>query len=327
MTRTTLCRSIAPAAVACAATLVLAACGGQSSSGGGGGGGDGGGELSGQVLIDGSSTVEPLSSAAAEFYAEQAPGVKPTVATSGTGGGFEKFCKSETDISNASRPIEEDEMAACEAAGIEFTELQVANDALTVVVNPQNNWANCLTTQELMTIWAPASEGQVTTWNQVRPDFPPEPLALFGPGTDSGTFDYFTEAINGEEGASRADYQSSEDDNVLVQGVQGARGATSYFGFTYFEENQDALKAVQVDGGQGCVAPSAQTVQDGTYVPLARPLFIYVSNRAYAEKPQVAGFVDFYAQQIDRIAEAAQFVALNDEQRSELTSTVRQLGQ
>ncbi|MDQ3988928.1 MAG: PstS family phosphate ABC transporter substrate-binding protein [Actinomycetota bacterium] len=301
--------------------MVLAACGGQS------GGGGGGGELSGQVLIDGSSTVEPLSSAAAEFYYEEAPGVNVTVATSGTGGGFKKFCAGETDISNASRAIEEDEIAACEQAGIEFTELQVANDALTVVVNPENDWANCLTTQQLMTIWAPASEGQVSNWNQVDPSFPDVPLALFGPGTDSGTFDYFTEAINGEEGASRADYQSSEDDNVLVQGVQGARGATSYFGFTYFEENSDTLKAVQVDGGQGCVTPSAQTVQDGTYVPLARPLFIYVSNQAYAEKPQVAGFVDFYAQQIDRIAEAAQFVALNEDQKSELNGTVGQLGQ
>ena len=325
MTRTTLHRSIAPAAVACAATLVLAACGGQSGSGGGGG--EGGGELAGRVLIDGSSTVEPLTSAAAEFYAEEAPGVNVTVATSGTGGGFEKFCAGETDISNASRAIEEDEIAACEAAGIEFTELQVANDALTVVVNPENNWANCLTTQQLMTIWAPASEGQISNWNQVEPSFPDVPLALFGPGTDSGTFDYFTEAINGEEGASRADYQSSEDDNVLVQGVQGTRGATSYFGFTYFEENQDTLKAVQVDGGRGCVTPSAETVQDGTYVPLARPLFIYVSNRAYAEKPQVAGFVDFYAQQIDRIAEAAQFVALNEDQKRELNDTVGQLGQ
>ncbi len=321
MTPTTLRRSIAPAAVACAATLMLAACGGQSSSGGGGG------ELAGQVLVDGSSTVEPLTSAAAEFYAEEAAGVNVTVATSGTGGGFEKFCAGETDISNASRAIEDDEMAACEAAGIEFTELQVANDALTVVVNPENDWANCLTTQQLMTIWAPASEGQVGNWNQVDPSFPDVPLALFGPGTDSGTFDYFTEAINGEEGASRADYQSSEDDNVLVQGVQGARGATSYFGFTYFEENQDTLKAVQVDGGQGCVTPSAQTVQDGTYVPLARPLFIYVSNQAYAEKPQVAGFVDFYAQQIDQIAEAAQYVALNEDQKSELNDTVGQLGQ
>ncbi len=324
MTRTTLRRRVAPAAVVCAATLVLAACGGQSSSGGGGGEG---GELAGQVLVDGSSTVEPLTSAAAEFYAEQAPKVNATVATSGTGGGFKKFCKGETDISNASRAIEEDEIAVCEAAGIQFTELQVANDALTVVVNPENDWANCLTTQQLMTIWAPASEGQVTNWNQVDPSFPDEPLALFGPGTDSGTFDYFTEAINGEEGASRADYQSSEDDNVLVQGVQGARGATSYFGFTYFEENQDTLKAVQVDGGQGCVTPSAQTVQDGTYVPLARPLFIYVSNQAYTEKPQVAGFVDFYAQQIDQITGAAQFVALNKDQKSELSDTVGQLGQ
>jgi len=318
-------RSTATAAVACAATLVLAACGGQSNTGGGGGGGEGGAP-SGQVLIDGSSTVAPLSSAAAELFRQENPDVNVTVATSGTGGGFEKFCSGGTDISNASRPIDEDERAACEQAGIEFTELQVANDALTVVVNPANNWANCLTVEQLVTIWSPQSEGRITNWNQVDPAFPDVPLALFGPGTDSGTFDYFTEAINGEEGASRTDYSASEDDNVLVQGVQGAPGATSYFGFTYFEENQESLKAVQIDGGQGCVAPSVQTVQDGSYTPLARPLFIYVSNQAYQDKPQVKAFVDFYAAQIDPIAEAAQYVPLNEEQKGELKSTVSGLG-
>jgi len=318
-------RSTATAAVACAATLVLAACGGQSNTGGGGGGGEGGAP-SGQVLIDGSSTVAPLSSAAAELFRQENPDVNVTVATSGTGGGFEKFCSGGTDISNASRPIDEDERAACEQAGIEFTELQVANDALTVVVNPANNWANCLTVEQLATIWSPQSEGRITNWNQVDPAFPDVPLALFGPGTDSGTFDYFTEAINGEEGASRTDYSASEDDNVLVQGVQGAPGATSYFGYTYFEENQESLKAVQIDGGQGCVAPSVQTVQDGSYTPLARPLFIYVSNQAYQDKPQVKAFVDFYAAQIDPIAEAAQYVPLNEEQKGELKSTVSGLG-
>ncbi|MGH3991326.1 MAG: substrate-binding domain-containing protein, partial [Pseudonocardiaceae bacterium] len=197
--------------------------------------------------------------------------------------------------------------------------------ALTVVTNPENNWANCLTVDQLKTMWAPQSEGRVTTWSQVNPAFPNEPLALFGPGTDSGTFDYFTDAVNGEEGASRTDYQSSEDDNVLVQGVQGARGATAYFGYTYYEENQGSLKAVQIDGGSGCIVPSAETVQDGSYTPLARPLFIYVNKSAYQDKPQVKGFVDFYASQIDQIADAAQYVALNEEQKTALQSAVSQL--
>ncbi|MCA1671524.1 MAG: PstS family phosphate ABC transporter substrate-binding protein [Actinobacteria bacterium] len=314
----TLRRSVARAAVACAATLALAACGGQQTGSAGGGGG--------QVLIDGSSTVAPLSSAAAELFQQENPGVNVPVATSGTGGGFEKFCNGATDISNASRPIGEDEMAACRRSGIQYTELQVANDALTVVVNPANDWANCLTVEELNRIWSPESEGQVTNWNQVRPEFPDVPLALFGPGTDSGTFDYFTEAVNGEEGASRTDYAASEDDNVLVQGVQGAPGATSYFGFTYFEENQGNLKAIQVDGGEGCTAPSAQAVQDGTYQPLARPLFIYVNNESFIQKPQVAEFVRFYAQQVDEITEAAQYVQLNEEQKAELQSNVESIG-
>ncbi len=317
MTRSTLRRSVAPAAVIGAAALLLGACGGQNNAGGG---------LSGPVLVDGSSTVAPLSSAAAELYGEQAPGVNVTVATSGTGGGFEQFCSGNTDISNASRPINEEEMDACSQAGIEFTELQVANDALTVVVNPANGWANCLTAQELSTMWAPASEGTITNWNQIDPGFPDRPLELFGPGTDSGTFDYFTDAINGAEGAARADYSASEDDNVLVQGVSGSPNATAYFGFTYFEENADSLKAVEVDGGQGCVAPSAETVQDGSYTPLARPLFIYVNDASYTNKPQVAGFVNFYAERVDMIAEAAQYVPLNEEQSSELRSTVSSLG-
>jgi len=320
VTRSTLRRRVSPAAVACAATLVLAACGGQAADSTDDGG------LSGPVLVDGSSTVAPLSSAAAELYAEEEPGVNVSVATSGTGGGFEKFCAGETDISDASRAIADDERAACEQAGIEFAELQVASDALTVVVNPENNWASCLTVDQLRTMWAPESEGQVTNWSQVAPAFPNEPLGLFGPGTDSGTFDYFTDAINGEEGASRTDYQSSEDDNVLVQGVGGSRGATAYFGFSYYEENQGTLKAVEIDNGSGCVVPSAATVQDGSYTPLARPLFIYVSKSAYQNKPQVKGFVDFYASQLDPITEAAQYVGLNEEQKAELQSAVGQLG-
>jgi phosphate binding protein len=319
-------RGVRVAVALVAASLVLTACGGQQTGPNttGEGGGEGGGQAAGQVRADGSSTVAPLTSAAAELFRSENPNVNVTVATSGTGGGFEQFCSGNTDISNASRPIGEDEIAACQAAGVEYTELQVANDALTVVANPENDWASCLTVEQLNTIWGPESEGQITNWNQVDPSFPDVPLALFGPGTDSGTFDYFTEAINGEEGASRTDYSASEDDNVLVQGVEGERGATAYFGFTYFEENQERLKAVEVDGGQGCVAPSAQTVQDGTYVPLARPLLIYVNNESYA-RPEVKEFIDFYVGQIDRIAEAAQYVQLNDQQKTELQSAVQNI--
>ena len=310
---------LAALGIGAVSVLLISACGGQQS--GPSTTGEGGGQASGQVRADGSSTVAPLTSAAAELFREQNPNVNVTVATSGTGGGFEQFCSGNTDISNASRPIGEDEIARCREAGIEYTELQVANDALTVVVNPANDWANCLTVEQLNRMWGPESQGQVTNWNQVEPSFPDVPLALFGPGTDSGTFDYFTEAINGEEGASRTDYSASEDDNVLVQGVEGAPGATSYFGYTYFEENQGALKAVQVDGGQGCVAPSAETVQDGTYQPLARPLFIYVNNESFA-RPEVAEFVRFYAGEIDQITEAAQYVQLNEQQKAELQSAV-----
>jgi phosphate binding protein len=309
---------LAAMGVTLTSALLLAACGGQQA--GPGTTGDGG-QASGQVRADGSSTVAPLTSAAAELFRSENPDVNITVATSGTGGGFEQFCSSNTDISNASRAIADEERVRCQSAGIEFTELVVANDALTVVVNPANNWANCLTVEQLKTMWGPEAEGQVANWNQVDPSFPDVPLALFGPGTDSGTFDYFTDEINGEEGASRTDYSASEDDNVLVQGVQGAPGATAYFGYTYFEENQARLKAVQVNGGQGCVAPSAETVQNGTYVPLARPLFIYVNNESF-NRPEVAEFVKFYAGQIDQIAEAAQYVQLNEEQKTELQAAV-----
>ena len=205
------------------------------------------------IAIDGSSTVAPLSETAAEDFMAENSGVQITVGTSGTGGGFEKFCNGETDISDASRPIHADDEAEglnCEANGITYTELQVANDGLSVVVNPENDWAECLTVEQLKTIWEPAADGTVTNWNQVDPSFPDVPLELFGPGTDSGTFDYFTDAINGEEGASRTDYTATEDDNVTVQGVSGSEGGIGYFGLSYYEENSDQLKAVEVDGGR-----------------------------------------------------------------------------
>jgi phosphate transport system substrate-binding protein len=319
--RSVLRRGAVPAA---ALALVLTGCGGQGSDAATDGS-TGGSEVSGEVIVDGSSTVQPLTAAAGELYAEEASGVNVSVATSGTGGGFEKFCQGQTDISNASRAIEADEIEICEQNGIAYTELQVATDALTVVASTDNTFLDCLTVAELKTLWAPEAEGTVTTWNQVNPAFPNQPIELYGPGTDSGTFDYFTDAITGEEGASRSDYNASEDDNTIVQGVSGSPNAAGYFGFSYFEENAQTLKAVEVDGGSGCVAPSAETAQDGTYTPLARPLFIYVSNQAAADKPQVAGFIDFFAQNDAAIAEAAQFIPLNEEQVTKLQDTATAL--
>ncbi|CUR54618.1 Phosphate transport system substrate-binding protein [metagenome] len=295
--------------------LALSACGGQSD------GATDGDSVSGSVAVDGSSTVFPLSNAAAELLNEENPDIKVTVGESGTGGGFEVFCADKTDISDASRPIEDDEIAACKSAGVEYTELRVATDALTVVVN-KDLAIDCLTTEQLKKIWEPAAEGKVSNWNQVDPSFPDEKISLFGPGTDSGTFDYFTGEINGEEGASRTDYEATEDDNVTVQGVSGTPGAMGYFGFSYFEENADTLKAVSVDSGSGCVAPSAETAQDGTYTPLARPLFVYVNNASYSDKPQVKAFVDFYIDNLPGITEAAKFIALNDEQNTEVKSAL-----
>ena len=311
MTRT---RTAAIAALAISSALVLAACGGGSSSDSSASGDP---NLTGSVRIDGSSTVYPLTALAAEDFMAANPGVQVTVGSSGTGGGFEKFCRGETDANDASRAIKEEEAAACEAAGIQFAQLQVAVDALTVVVNKANTWATCLTVEELGAIWAPGST--VNNWNQVRPDFPDVPLQLFGAGTDSGTFDYFTDAINGEEGASRTDYTPTEDDNVTVQGVSGSEGGLGYFGFTYFEENADKLTAVQIDSGAGCVAPSVETAQDGTYTPLARPLFIYPSKQALA-KPEVKAFFDFYVANDATIASDALFIPLNEAQKAKLQS-------
>jgi phosphate transport system substrate-binding protein len=300
--------------------LLAAACGGGDD--GGGGGSTGGAQLSGTINIDGSSTVAPLSEAAAELFQAENPGVRVTVGTSGTGGGFEKFCAGETDISDASRQIEADETKACEAKGIKYEEVQVANDGLSVVVNPQNTWAKCLTVEQLKAIWDKGSK--VNNWNQVDPSFPNEPLKLFGAGTDSGTFDYFTGAINGEEGRSRSDYSATEDDNVTVTGVSGAKGGMGYFGLSYLEENQGKVVGIQVDGGKGCVAPSTATVQDGSYTPLSRPLFIYPSDAAL-QRPEVKAFVDFYVTNYQKIAEDALFVPLTEAQAAEAKQKVAQL--
>jgi phosphate transport system substrate-binding protein len=311
-------RATTAIAAVVAAGLTLAACGGSDE----GGDSSGGEALSGAVVIDGSSTVEPLSSAAAELFMGENPDVSVTVGTSGTGGGFEKFCAGETDISDASRPIKDEEVAICEEKGIAYTELIVANDALSVVVNKENNWAECLTVEQLNKIWAPDST--VNNWNQVDPSFPNEPLELFGAGSDSGTFDYFTDVINGEEGASRTDYNPTEDDNVTVQGVSATKGALGYFGFSYLEENADKIKGVKIDGGSGCVAPSSETAQDGTYKPLSRPLFIYVSD-AGLKKAQVVAFAEYYLENNADIVEVAKFIPLTEEQLSTAQTELAEL--
>lgn len=294
--------------------LLLSACGGQAATDSDG--------LSGSVVADGSSTVAPLGEAAAGLFAEVEPSVNVTVATSGTGGGFEKFCAGETDISNASRPIKDEEAEACAANGIEFTQVIVANDGLSIVVNPENDWADNLTVEQIAKIWAPESEGKVMSWKDVDPSFPDVPLELFGPGTDSGTFDYFTGEINGEEGASRTDYNASEDDNVIVQGVSGSEGGLGYFGLSYAEENEGTVKLVSIDG----VFPSAETVIDGSYTPLGRPLFIYVNNASYTDKPQVKAFIDFFVENDDEITAAALFIPLSEEQRVTAQEELASLG-
>lgn len=276
-------------------------------------------DLSGTIRIDGSSTVAPLSEAAAELFRADHSGVQITVGTSGTGGGFEKFCNAETDISDASRKIKDEEKAKCTAKGVVFDELQVANDALTVVVNKDNDWIDCITVAQLKTIWDQGSK--VNNWNQVDPKFPSVSLKLFGAGTDSGTFDYFTKEINGEEGRSRTDYEATEDDNRTVTGVSGDKGGLGYFGFSYFEENADKLKALKIDGGGGCIEPSVASVQDGTYKPLGRPLFIYPTAALLARAEGLA-FVRYYAEHALEIAEDAQFVPLTDAEKAELRAKI-----
>jgi len=274
--------------------------------------------LSGRIEADGSSTVGPFVTAAAEDFQAHNPGVQVTVGISGTGGGFERFCAGETDLSDASRPIKEDEeVPVCKENGIEYTEFQVANDGIAVVIDKENDWATCLTVEQLARIWGPDST--VDNWNQVDPSFPDQKLSLAGPGTDSGTFDFFTGAVNGEEGASRTDYQATEDDNVIVQAVEGDKGGLGYFGLSYFEQNKANLKDVQVDGGSGCVTPSTETVQDGSYTPLSRPLFIYVKNTSL-QKREVKAFVQYLLDNQQTIAETALFVPLTDEQAQKSNS-------
>jgi phosphate transport system substrate-binding protein len=262
------------------------------------------------VAIDGSSTVFPISEAMAEEFQKAEQGkTRVTVGISGTGGGFKKFCRGETDVSDASRPIKDSERETCKKAGIEFIELPIALDALAVLVHPRNDWVNHLTVEELKKIWEPAAQGKITSWSQVREGFPDRPLRLFGPGTDSGTYDYFTEATVGKEHSSRGDFTASEDDNVLVQGIANDRNALGYFGFAYYIENQKKLKAVAIDGGKGPIMPSSKTVEDGTYQPLSRPIFIYVSKKA-AAKPEVKEFVEFYLKNGPSLIKEVKYVPL-----------------
>jgi phosphate transport system substrate-binding protein len=294
--------------------LGAAACGDDDDSGGGGGGGGGGGSdsLSGNIKIDGSSTVAPFAQAAQEAFQAENPDVKITVGTSGTGGGFEKFCAGETDISNASREIKADEEAPiCKKGGVTYAGIQVANDGIAIVTNPDLK-VGCLTVDQLKKLWNKGSK--VQSLSDIDPSLPDAKLTLFGPDTDSGTFDFFTDTINGEEGVSREDYQPSADDNVLVQGVSGSEGGLGYFGFSYYEQNQDKLGLVKVgETADKCVAPSTEAIQAGEYAPLSRPLFMYPSEKSLA-RPEVKAFMDYVLENYQTIAEASQIVPMTQEQ-------------
>jgi len=303
--------------------LALGACGADEESSTGGGSGDGASGLSGTIAIDGSSTVQPFAQAAAELFGEDNPDVKITVGAAGTSGGFERFCAGETDISDASRPIEPEEEDLCKKDGVTYTEVQVANDGISVVTNPSLA-ITCLGVDQLEQLWI---DDEVTNYSELGDDadsgeaIADAEVSLYGPGTDSGTFDYFTDAINGEEGVSRKHYQASEDDNVLVQGVEGDQNGLGYFGFSYYEQNADGLNLVSVDDGNGCVAPSAETIQDGSYSPLSRPLFMYPSGEAI-KKPEVAGFMQYVVDNYSEIAEAALIVPMDDSQAEKAKSAV-----
>jgi phosphate transport system substrate-binding protein len=272
-------------------------------------------DVEGTILVDGSSTVAPITAAVAEEFQKGYPNVRVPVGISGTGGGFSKFCNGETDISDASRPIKESETETCRRNGIEYVELPVAFDGLSVMVNPANDWVDCLTKDELNLIWKPESEGVITNWSQVRAGFPDRPLTLYGAGTDSGTYDYFTQAIVGVEGSSRGDFLPSEDDNVLVQGIAGDEDALGFFGLAYYQENKDILKLLAVDNGDGngCVLPNTETVADATYQPLSRPIFIYVNRARIDEKDEISSFVAFYLANAKNLVAEVGYIPLTDQ--------------
>jgi phosphate transport system substrate-binding protein len=287
-----------------ALSLVLAGCGGRA------GGGEGGGQVSGTINIEGSSTVQPITQAAAELFREETPGAKIEVGGAGTSDGFEAFCQGDTQISDASRPIDvAEEVPICEENGVEYIEIPVAYDGLSVLVNKQNDWATDITSEELKKVWEPSAEGRITKWSQVRSDWPDKPLNLYGPGTESGTYEFFNETIvaNEEEVSRQSDVEMSEDDNVLVQGVSGDANALGYFGYSYYENNLDTLRALDVDG----VKPTEDSIRSGEYL-LSRPLFIYVSTDALKNNKAVKPFVDFYLapENLDRLVKAAKYVTM-----------------
>ena len=288
----------ATATIAAGAAIALTACGG----------GDGGPE--GNVAIDGSSTVYPITEAVLEEFSAANRNIRVTAGAKGTGGGFARFCRGETDINDASRPITEGEQELCEENGVDYVEIPVAYDGVTVAVNSENDWAQCITVEELRRIWQP--ESTIQQWSQVRDEWPERELVLYGPDTDSGTFDYFTETVVGEEAASRSDYTASADDNVLVRGVRGDVGSLGYFGFAYYIENQDELRALAVDGGSGCVEPTRETIESGKYAPMARPLFIYVKQSAL-QRPAVEQFVRYYLDNAPTLVPDVGYVPLSEE--------------
>lgn len=297
-------------AVLCAAALTLgvAACGGGGTDTAGGDG-----AISGDITIEGSSTVFPFAQAAAEGFQGENEGVNITVGDAGSTAGFEALCAGETDIADASSQIDEATIEACEEEGIEPIELEIANDGLSIITNPELV-VDCLTTEELKQLWEDGSE--ITSLSEINPDLPDTELALFGPGDESGTWEYFTETINGEEGNIRSDYSPSSDDNVTVQGVEGEPGGLGYLGFSYYEQNADALGIVPIDGGDGCITPSVETIQDGSYTPLSRPLYMYVAGEDALAKPQVRAFLDYVVASNAEIAETALIVPANDDQLS-----------
>jgi phosphate transport system substrate-binding protein len=315
-------RTKTPIAVCLAAlALGVAACGDDESSGSSSSSGSSEEQLSGTIKIDGSSTVFPFAEAAGELFNEEQPDVKVTVGQSGTGGGFEKFCAGETDISDASRPIKEDEeVPVCEKANVKYSEVQIANDGIAVASN-KGLQADCLTTDQLRELWDKGSK--VKSLSDIDPKLPDTQLSLYGPGTDSGTFDFFTDEINGEEGVTREDYEASEDDNQLVTGVTGDEGGLGYFGFSYAEQNIDNLNLVEVDAGDGCIEPSKETIQDGSYKPLSRPLFMYPSAKSLA-RPEVKAFMDFVLANYTEIADTAKIVPMTDAQAAEAKTALTQ---
>jgi phosphate transport system substrate-binding protein len=272
--------------------------------------------LQGAISIDGSSTVYPITEAVAEEFRAEQPGVRITVGISGTGGGFKKFSRGEIDLNNASRPIKNEEAGTARENTISYLELRIAFDGLAVVVNPENSWVDDITVEELRKIWEPAAQGRIRRWSQIRNGWPDEEFHLYGPGVASGTYDYFTEAIVGTSGESRGDFTASEDDNVLVQGIAGDKNALGFFGLAYFEENQDKLKLVGVNAGSGIVKPSIETVKNGTYSPLSRPVFVYVSNIA-AKRPEVNAFVKFYLLNAASLVADVGYIPLPDSEYTE----------